>query len=108
MLVIGLVVLALVLQARDAPNDDGAQNAPVIEAPSGDSQTTAPTDDKMELASSFEQITEAEAVAKAEQEGIPHRVVVRDEEPIPITMDLNENRINFTVENGTVIRAEFY
>lgn len=53
-------------------------------------------------------LTLAEAMSKADDAGVEYRVVSRDGESFPMTMDLREDRVNFTVEDNTVTAAEFY
>ena len=47
-------------------------------------------------------LTVAEATTKAEDEGRPARVVEEDGESLPVTMDFNEQRLNFVVVDGKV------
>lgn len=51
-------------------------------------------------------MTEKGALAKAELEKIPARVVERDDEALPVTMDFSFGRHNFFVKNGTVYKVE--
>lgn len=53
-------------------------------------------------------LTESQAIDRAESGGLPHRVVERDGEQFPITLDLNPDRINFTINSDEVTKAEFY
>lgn len=57
---------------------------------------------------SFEGLAEEEAIAQAEEADIPYRVIARDGEQFPATMDYSPERINFNIEDGVVVRAEFY
>lgn len=50
-------------------------------------------------------LNESEAVELAEERDRPHRVVHRDGEDLPVTMDLRPERINFWVEDGVVFQA---
>ena len=50
-------------------------------------------------------LTEEEAMNKAGQENRPARVVERDGDMIPITMDLVHGRLNFSIENGSVYKV---
>ena len=43
--------------------------------------------------------------AKAEDDGRPSRVVEEDGEPLPVTMDFNEKRLNFIVVDGKVTKV---
>lgn len=55
---------------------------------------------------SYVGMTEKDALAKAELEKIPARVVERDDEALPVTMDFSFGRHNFFVKNGTVYKVE--
>lgn len=50
-------------------------------------------------------LTEAEAAAQAEAAGFTVRVIQRDGEAYPGTMDWVETRVNLTIESGVVTRA---
>ncbi len=51
---------------------------------------------------SFVGLTLEAAEAKAKAADLPHRVVKRDGEDLPVTRDYRPERLNFTVEKGTV------
>ena len=51
-------------------------------------------------------LTEDEAIDKAKQQGRAARVVERDSEPLPVTMDLQDGRLNLTVVDGKVIYVD--
>lgn len=53
-------------------------------------------------------LTETEAIERAEDGGLEHRVVERDGEMYPITQDLNYDRVNFTIMDEQVSKAEIY
>lgn len=50
-------------------------------------------------------LTEEVAVAKAERADRPVRVLERDSEPFPATMDLVEGRVNLYIKDGVVYRV---
>ena len=52
--------------------------------------------------SSFVGLTLEEAEAKATKADLPHRVIKRDGQSLPVTRDYRPERLNFTVENGKV------
>lgn len=54
---------------------------------------------------SFVGLTEEEATTKANEDNTPIRVVERDGEPLPATMDLVDGRVNLYVKNGVVYKA---
>ena len=51
-------------------------------------------------------LTETEALDKAKQNNVPARVVERDDEMLPVTMDFVEGRLNFSVKDGLVTSIE--
>lgn len=51
-------------------------------------------------------LTEKAALAKAKQSNIPARVVKRDDEALPVTMDFVSGRYNFYVRDGKVYSVE--
>ena len=50
-------------------------------------------------------LTVDEAGDKADEAGVPWRVVREDGEDLPVTMDFVEDRLNFSVENGEVVEV---
>ncbi len=50
-------------------------------------------------------LSEAAALAKAKQSNTPARVVERDGQPLPATMDFREGRLNLTVTDGKVTKV---
>lgn len=50
-------------------------------------------------------MTETDAQARAEQAGLTTRVVQRDGEQFPVTMDYSPQRLNLVIESGTVTAA---
>lgn len=50
-------------------------------------------------------MTEAEAVAAARAQGLTTRVVKRDGQEFPVTMDYRTDRINLVITDGDVTRA---
>ena len=64
----------------------------------GDSGNTTSTDEPNGYVSLFEE----DALAKAKSENKPTRVVERNGEALPVTMDFAVGRPNLTVNNGKV------
>ncbi len=58
------------------------------------------------MSNSYLGLTVADAEAKAAADGVPFRVVMRDGESLPVTMDYRPGRINATVESDIVISYE--
>lgn len=50
-------------------------------------------------------LTEEEAVARAEKVNVTFRIVRRDGESFPITMDYSADRMNFEIDDGRVTKA---
>lgn len=48
-------------------------------------------------------LTKNEAFKLCEQRGLKYRVIMEDDEPFIVTMDLKFDRINFHVQNNLVI-----
>ncbi len=58
------------------------------------------------MTNSYLGLSETDAEAKAEMDGVPFRVVMRDGEALAVTMDYRPGRINATVENDIVVSYE--
>ena len=58
-------------------------------------------------ASAFEGLTKADAIAEAEAQNRPWRISREDDEEFPVTLDFNENRVTFEIDDGTVTTATF-
>lgn len=54
---------------------------------------------------SFVGLTLAEAEAKAEKADLPHRIVRKDGQDLPVTRDYRPERLNFEVEKGVVTKV---
>jgi hypothetical protein len=92
----------------DAENLPAGNNGEFIELPPEQDDMTDIEEPEYERDPSYEGLTEEEAITQAEEADTPYRVIARDGEQFPATMDYNPERINFTVEDGVVTRAEFY
>lgn len=57
---------------------------------------------------SYVGLPESQAVERAIDRGLGARIVERDGVPLFITDDNRNDRINFTIENSRVIKAEVY
>lgn len=53
---------------------------------------------------SYVGMTEAAALSQAKETNVPARIVERDGESLPVTMDYVEGRLNLYVKNGIVYR----
>ncbi len=63
---------------------------------------------KQSCAKDYIGLIESDAVSRADSLQQPYRIVERDGESLPVTQDLNEDRLNFVITDGVVTRAEFY
>ena len=57
-------------------------------------------------ASDYIGMSEQAAISRAESEGRAARVIERDGQSLPMTMDLVMGRLNLTIENGQVSRVD--
>jgi hypothetical protein len=96
------------LEKADVSTEPGNAVTPVDPAPEplpavtgGGSLGTVPTFDT----SSVVGLTENAAVKLIESKGFSARVVSRDAEVLPVTMDYRLERVNISVEQGSVVSA---
>jgi hypothetical protein len=52
-------------------------------------------------------LTKQAAIAKADAAGRPWRIGREDDKQFPVTLDFNEERVTFEVDDGTVTQATF-
>ena len=80
--------------------DDGVVTYSVVEVEGtgGDIEGAQNPDDL-----AYVGLSEADAMAMAEEEGVTARVVARDDEQIAVTMDYSEDRLNFHVQEDVVV-----
>lgn len=71
-----------------------------------DGKTFTDSPDSSTEASEYVGLTENDATRKAKEANKPHRVVERDGESLPVTMDFVPGRLNFVIEDGKVKRVE--
>jgi len=79
-------------QPKQEPKPPSHSETPVENPQSGEIPTP----------SSFIGLTEEQASAKATKADLPHRVIMRDGQSLPVTRDYRPERLNFTIENGKV------
>lgn len=78
------------------------------EAASGDSNeqtTTSAGEDGTEAFEEYVGLDVEDAGALAEEQGRPWRIVKEDGEDRAVTLDYIDNRLNFEVEDGVVVRV---
>lgn len=78
---------------------------PIVTAPENPHPPVSNKSPPKPPASPFIGLTEAEAGLQADRQNVPHRVISRDGQFFPVTMDYSESRLNFTIANGRVIRV---
>lgn len=83
-------------QDQDAGNDETTPERPTEPA------RPAPSADAPD---SFLGLTEEQAIEAAKALEIRHRVIKRDGESFPMTMDYWEDRFNFVIEGGIVTKV---
>lgn len=97
LVLVGVVVLVVAQQ-----KDKSVQNQP---ATKGECKTI---EEKEICTGDYVGLSESEAANKAKSANQVYRIVERDGEGLPINSDRNQYRLNFTVSNDKVIKAEFY
>jgi hypothetical protein len=90
------ILLAPLCFAACQPKQD-PEPPPQVESPA-----ETPQSGEIPTPSSFIGLTEGEAAAKATKADLPHRVVQRDGQSLPVTRDYRPERLNFTIENDKV------
>lgn len=53
-------------------------------------------------------MTESNATQEVQKQGRVFRIVERDGKSFPVTEDYNKERLNFSIKDGKVIKAELY
>jgi hypothetical protein len=84
---------------------DGPSGPTPIEP--GDGAALPEEPDQEELDATYVGLTKDEAIAAAEEAGVPWRIEREDGEEFALTMDYRPDRVNFSVEEGviTAVRA---
>ena len=103
----GAVVALLVVGAAACGGDDDDDSASAATTTSAAATTTTAgsasgTSDEF---SAYIGLTVADATAKADADGRASRVVEEDGKSLPVTMDFDETRLNFTVVDGKVTKV---
>lgn len=70
--------------------------------PSGEGNAETPLDPSVIIG-----MSEGQASSFLTAEGIDYRIVERDGESFPVTMDYNPDRANLTIQNGVVAEVQF-
>jgi hypothetical protein len=98
--VAGLLALTVLIGACGDDDSDAS--------PSTTTTSTTPSSAPLTSADEFTEylgLTEADATALAESDGVPSRVVEREGEELPVTLDFNPDRLNFVIEDGVVVQV---
>lgn len=98
-LVVVIASLSLGLGACGGDDDSTA------EAPSEQTTTSATGEGTSEAFDEYVGLTVDDAGALAEEQGRPWRVVKEDGQDRAVTLDFIDNRLNFEVEDGVVVRV---
>jgi hypothetical protein len=102
-------VLALGLVAALAlAGCNSADDAPFGDVPDPAAEPVCITGDTFQTVEEFVGLTEAEAVALAEEQRLVVREVGRDGECFPVTDDFSEDRINLEFQRDRVVAAARY
>lgn len=70
--------------------------------PSGEENLDTPVDPSIIIG-----MSEGQASDFLTAEGVDYRVVERDGESFPVTMDYSPGRVNLTIQNGVVVDVQF-
>lgn len=103
----GAIVTLLVIggAACGGDDDDDASSAATTTS-SAVTTTTAGSDSGTSAEfTGYIGLTVADATAKADDDNRASRVVEEDGESLPVTMDFDETRLNFTVVDGKVTKV---
>lgn len=107
-------LLFVVINARDRTEtpitDNQSLETMLVDEGGDDNQPTQPDNPELddEYVASYIGLSEDEAIDRTELEEMEYRIVARDGEQFPVTMDFNPERLNFTIEDGRVAQAELY
>lgn len=93
----GLLALALPLAFAACGGDDAKSVKSNGNGSGANSNDTSP--------SSYVGLTKKAAIAEAEADDVPWRILREDGEQFPATMDYNPERINFEIDDGKVTKA---
>jgi hypothetical protein len=96
-----LAVAAILVVAVGCGGDDDDDDASSASATTTTTATTETSVTSDEI-SGYTGLTVEEAGAQADEEGRPWRVVKEDGKELAVTLDYNEQRLNFEVEDGVV------
>jgi hypothetical protein len=108
--IVGALIAALALTACSAENSDSESTSTALPAPesSGSEMQFEPSETATAVSIEVIGMTEAEAIATIEgvsSEQLTYRVIRRDGESYPMTMDYRLDRINLEIDNGVVTKA---
>ncbi len=103
----GAVVALLVVGAAACGGDDDDDSASAATTTSAAATTTTAGSASGTSAefSAYIGLTVADATAKADADDRASRVVEEDGKSLPVTMDFDETRLNFTVVDGKVTKV---
>jgi hypothetical protein len=103
-----IAVLALTACSSQSPDTGVTSSAMPTPDSSSSNMQFEPTETVKAIAAEVIGMTEAEAIATIEgvsSEELTYRVVRRDDESYPMTLDYRLDRINLEIDNGLVSKA---
>jgi hypothetical protein len=101
---VAVAVGALTIAACSNDDSDAKGGPPGAAPRTSVSTTTTPGNAE---ASAFEGLARADAIAHADAENRPWRIGREDDETFPVTLDFNERRVTFEIDDGVVTTARF-
>lgn len=106
---VALVVIAAACAAGSlggcGSRSGGGESAPPFTGSPDKRPSATPSTRAERVALEVVGMSEAAARARAERAGLTSRVVQRDGEQFPVTMDYSTRRLNLVIESGTVTAA---
>ena len=104
-LVLGASVVIATALAGCAADSGTPDVSPSSSVPAATQPDPRPTSRPTRVAKELVGLIESDAVLRAQQAGLTTRVVERDGEQFPVTMDYSSTRVNLVITDGTVTTA---
>ncbi|MDZ7744587.1 MAG: hypothetical protein U5K77_02380 [Candidatus Saccharibacteria bacterium] len=101
-LILSLIIVFLLTKPAQAPENDNTSSPDTNQEVPNPSEPNGEDQDRV---NAYIGLSEEEAISRAEQDGYTYRIVARDGERFPVTMDYNPSRVNFTIVDGIVTDA---
>lgn len=102
-----VIVLAAALIRTNSSDDKGnsTSGSPNQNEDTGPAEDADNPEASEEYLNSYNGMSENDAVIRAEADNYTVRIIGRDGELFPVTMDYSTSRINFVIEKGVVTQA---